>query len=367
MDRLDQLGPFIRRRRPLHRTRSALQRRIATLGFLGGSITAPQTGTRWPGPLAALLAERHPGVTWQIANAALGATGSELGVFRVQSEIIARGCDLVFVEYAVNDFDQPPARRRRTREGLLRQLAAAACDVVLVHTFRPEMLADMDAGVVPDSIAEFETLADHYGLTSIWIGLHALREVRRGAMTMAEWLPDGLHPEARGSRSYAQCVADALALEIASVPTSAPWSGELPRPRDAGCWARVVVAPLTAAACHGPWTLGPWERCPGLAQALHTTATGAGLQFDFTGRGLVLGFDFGRESGEVRYRIDGGDWRETSRDCPAWVGRSGWLRTETIAEDLAPGGHRFELETLPAEAGTGRGTATTLGLIGLMP
>ena len=40
----------------------------------------------------------------------------------VKDEILARGCDLVFVEYATNDYGEPTDRRTRTREGLLRQL-----------------------------------------------------------------------------------------------------------------------------------------------------------------------------------------------------------------------------------------------------
>jgi hypothetical protein len=348
MSGLDQLGPVARLRNTFVPTRSALARRAITVGFLGGSITAPHTGTRWPEPFLAWLVDAHPGVRVTVENAALGATGSDLAVFRVQSEIIDRACDLVFVEYAVNDFDQPTARRHRTREGLLRQLATAPCDVVLVYTFRAEMLPDMEAGRVPPSIAEFETLADHYGLTSIWMGLHSLREVQRGLITWGEWLPDGLHPEQRGSLSYAQSVVATLAPaisreDVAATTTRAP---ALPPLLTPGAWERVGFVPYRSVNLRGPWSARRAGACRGMDQVLHSTAPGTALSFDFEGCGLVLGFDFGRASGEVRFRVDGGEWRATARERPAWVGDSGWFRPEVIAEGLPYGPHHFELETI---------------------
>jgi hypothetical protein len=368
MSALDSLGPVARRRAPLSHTRAALARGRLGVGFLGGSITAPQARNCWAESFGAWLSQAHPEIRLTLTNAALGATGSDLAVFRVQAEIIQRGCDLVLVEYAVNDFDQPTARRQRTREGLLRQLAEAPCDVVLVHTFRSEMLAEMDAGRVPASIAEFEVLAGHYGLNSIWMGLASLREVRRGLMTMADWLPDGLHPGPQGSLSYARSVIAALASEFSADPAGveAPRSAARPEPLDAGSWEHVELVPLGEAERHGPWTLGAWPSCPGMTVALHTSAPAAGLRFGFNGRGLVLGFDFGRDSGEVRFRLDGGPWRETRRARPDWVGASGWFRPEVIADDLPPGRHRFELATVHRAAALGGGTETTLGFLGVI-
>jgi hypothetical protein len=103
-----------------------------------------------------------------------------------------------------------------------------------------------------------------------------------------------------------------------------------------------------------------------MEQALHATVPGAGLKFSFAGRGLVLGFDFGRLSSEVRYRVDGGDWQTTSRDRPAWAGDSGWYRPVVVSDALLPGRHDFELETLAIPVPGGSGTVTTIGLIGVI-
>jgi hypothetical protein len=357
--------PVLRHRRPLARSLAAARGGALTVGFLGGSITAPKTGTRWPEPFVGWLLQRFPGLRLTVENAALGATGSDLGACRAGPALTARGCDLVFVEYAVNDFGTPTARRDRTREGLLRQLVAAGADVVLVHTFCAEMLPDLEAGRVPPSVAEFEALAEHYGLGSVWVGLHAWTEVRRGLMTWEDWLPDGLHPEQRGSLSYAQAVIAFCEAEIGGASGSGAWLGRpaLPAARHAGCWERVEALPLEVAERTGPWGLHRWFTCLGMDRALHATVPGAALRIPFTGRGLVVGFDFGRLSSEVRHRVDGGEWRQTQRDRPAWCGDSGWFRPLVVADDLPVAAHVLELEAVAVPVPQGCGTRTTIGLL----
>jgi hypothetical protein len=78
-------------------------------------------------------------------------------VFRAQRDLIDRECDLVFVEFAVNDNGTPKETRMKTREGLLRKLLQDdRRDVVLVYTYCQEMYEDMVAGRMPSSIEEFE-------------------------------------------------------------------------------------------------------------------------------------------------------------------------------------------------------------------
>ncbi|MCX6945816.1 MAG: SGNH/GDSL hydrolase family protein [Verrucomicrobiota bacterium] len=366
---LDQLGPVIRRRSPLTRTQAALARGRLTVGFLGGSISAPQPGYSWPEPLVAWLADTYPAARITVENAALGATGSELAAIRTQTEIIDRGCDLVFVEYAVNDFGTEAGRRARTREGVLRQLRRApGCDVVIVYTYGPDLQADLFAGRVPPSIADFELLADHYGLSSVWMGLQALQEVQRGLLRWEDWLPDAIHPGARGSLCYAQSVLAYLAEALAPAGdrAAAPAPAELPAPLTPGAWDRVRLVPLGEPAVSGPWTLRRVTTCHGVTQLLVTTAPQAGLTLPFTGRGLVLAFDFGKASGEIRYRVDGGAWQDSVRDCPDWAGAAGWLRPLVLAEGLASGPHRFELQTLAGPGSAGRGSRTAIGLIGVV-
>lgn len=348
-------------RGPLHHFREALGRGTVRVGFLGGSITDQKTGTRWPEAFAGWLTTRWPDVRWIIENAAIGATGSDLAAFRARRDAIGRECDLVFVEYSVNDHDTPPARRMRAREGLIRQLLAdGSRDVVLVHTFRQEFHGHMTRGAVPRSIADFEKLAGRYGINSVWAGLHAWRQVRSGLMRWEEWLPDGLHPEHRGSLSYAEAVIANIEQGLASQGRPR----RRPAPLDPLCWEQPRLIPFGELERSGPWTERRWGSLNWIDQVLFTAAPGASLRGRFRGHTLLAAFDFGSDSSEIRWRIDRGRWRVSRRDRPAWCGRSGWFRPLVLAEGLRPGVHTFELETIHGDAPGCTGTTTCLAFLG---
>jgi hypothetical protein len=354
----------------LHRTRAALSRKSLTLGFIGGSITDPRTGHNWPEAVVAWFVEAFPDVRIVVENAAIGATGSDLAVFRAERDLIARGCDLVFVEFAVNDNGEPAEKRGRTREGLLRKLLAGeGSDVVLAYTFCQDMYADMQAGRVPPSIADFEALGRHYGVGSVWMGLYALEEVMLGRMRWEEWLPDGLHPQTRGSLSYAQSVIAYLEKEIhMECPAAAiPSGAKLPAPLDPGNWEFAHLLPWSAVTYQGPWTLRRATTLVWMEQVLVTSAPGASLTIPFEGRGLVLGFDFGRLSSEFRYRVDGGPWQDAQRERPGWCGNEGWYRVWTLGDALPAGAHCFELQVTHGGTADCGGTNCRLALVGVIP
>lgn len=356
-------------RRGLQRTLRAIEEGKLTIGFLGGSITDPRGRCRWPEPVVGWFLKAFPGVKVVVENAAIGATGSDQAVFRADRDIISRNCDLVFVEYAVNDQHSPSERRFRTREGLIRKLLAdESRDVVLVYTFSQLMYDDMINGRVPATIEEFEVIGRHYGLGSVWMGLYALEEVMAGQMRWEEWLPDGLHPDLRGSLTYAQSVMAFLSEELITRRTTQVISVDhtLPQALDPNNWEHTYNLSFDEVRLSGPWTI---RRCSTLAwidQTIETPAVGAQLSFDFTGRGLTLGFDFGKASADFCYRLDGGEWVDHTFDIPGWAGNDGWFRTVNIGDDLEPGHHTFELRVVHGNRPECRGTNLRLGLIGVI-
>ncbi|USB32350.1 SGNH/GDSL hydrolase family protein [Paenibacillus sp. YPG26] len=402
-------------RRGLERTLQRISEGTLTLGFIGGSITDARPRHNWPEPVIAWFAEVFPQVTLKVENAAIGATGSDLAVFRAQRDLIDREADLVFVEYAVNDYDEPQEKRGRTREGLIRQLLAGeGRDIVLTYTYIQDMYEAMMNGEVPDSIAQLEELGEHYGLGSVWMGRYALDEVQKGRMRWQEWLPDGLHPTERGSLSYAHSVIKFLereltgnksegragfGTELASETRTVAGAGvgieresqpdsdheqvyeldhgsdykdyesrgwSLPDPLYPNNWERVEHVPFEKMKQQGPWVIRRWVNLEWIDRVLETAAVGAKLSFTFEGRGLALGFDFGTASSEFRYRLDGGEWGISSRDRPSWVGQEGWFRLMVIADDLAEGAHEIEIEVIHGGTESCTGTDFRLAFAGVV-
>jgi hypothetical protein len=382
-----------RHRTPLAKLKRKLRQGAATIGFLGGSITEAAPGHNWPEKVLSWLTESYPEVRFTVENAAIGATGSDLGCFRARRDILDRGCDIVFVEYAVNDFYGDKEIRKRSREGLIRQLlAGGATDVVLVYAYLQAMYKDMYEGRMPDSIEELETLAVHYGIGSVWAGLHAFEEVRLGRMDWDEWLPDGLHPTHRGSLSYAQAVIAFLEKELRAVEGEASdsprASGEhaageeaagypgaaseqtaasvLPEPLNVSHWGSVSRLPFTEVTLEGPWLIRRSSRLVWIDQMLTTSAIGAKLAFSFEGAGLALAFDFGKRSANFIYRIDGGEQVEHVFDRQDWCPEEGMFQLALVGRDLPPGQHRMELEVIHGDGPGCTGTRFKLAFIGVI-
>jgi hypothetical protein len=356
-----------------------------TIGFIGGSITDARPRHNWPEAVTAWFVETFPNASITVENAAIGATGSELAVFRAERDLINRGCDIVFVEFAVNDKDEVPDKRMRTREGLIRKLLEDQNrDLVLTYTYSQDMYTPMLEGRTPDTIADFERLAEHYGISSVWMGLYAMEEVKKGRMRWEEWLPDGLHPTSRGSLSYAHSVIAYLGAERNRYDAEAERERDdaeterkrdgtqtvgpstLPEPLHPLHWGNAYRLPLSSLVTEGPWVLKRWPHYAWIDQVLETAAIGAKLRFAFEGRGLSLGFDFGKTSAEFRYRLDEGDWVTVRRERPAWVGDDGWYRVSFLGDDWPPGSHLLELEVTHGNSPDCRGTNFRLAHVGVI-
>jgi len=352
-------------RRSLKITIEAIKRGKLTIGFIGGSITDSRGRNRWPEPVTAWFVDKFPNTKIVVENAAIGGTGSELGVFRAKRDIIERNCDLIFVEFAVNDNDQPAEKTMRTREGLLRKLLAAGkSDLVLTYTFCMEMYDEMINSKVPSTINDFEILANHYDISSVWMGLYALDEVMRGLIRMEEWVPDGLHPDLRGSFTYGQSVIEFLEKELVNKVTTNMSNLEyiIPRPYNANNWEKSYLFPFSKVKLKGPWTIRRCTTIQWMDQVLDTSVSGAELSFLFAGRGLVLGFDFGKTSADFEYLLDDGEWVQKKWDCPDWCGNDGWYRIFYIGDDFDDIEHIFELKVMYSS----RGTNFRLAMIGVI-
>ncbi len=79
-----------------------------TVAFIGGSLTwgarasDPQK-TSYRALIGQKLEDAYPGAHFKFLDAAIGGTGSQLGVFRLQRDVLAHKPDLVFLDFTLND------------------------------------------------------------------------------------------------------------------------------------------------------------------------------------------------------------------------------------------------------------------------
>ena len=302
------------------------------VGYLGGSITAA-AGWR-PKSLAWFQAE-YPAAKFSEINAAIGGTGSDLGVFRVGQDVLQHKPDLLFVEFAVNDGGAAPERIHQAMEGIVRQTwrANPATDICFVYTVSEPFLKDLQAGRCSRAATAMEQIADHYGIPSIHLGLEAARMVTAGRLVFKGEKPttppapgapmifstDGVHPlPETGHELYLQTIQRAWPVLRAASKRAAPHS--LPDPFRADNWEQAKIVPFTPAMLTGAWKkLDPAvdaraksfvSRMPEMWQA---TAPGAALSFAFRGRAASIYDLLGPDGGLVEVKVDDRPPRSVAR------------------------------------------------------
>ncbi len=294
------------------------------IAYLGGSITA-QPG--WRPQTLAWFQRQYPEAKVSEINAAIGGTGSMLGVFRLQHDVLQHKPDLLFVEFAVNDSGTPSASILQTMEGIVRQtwLANPRTDICFVYTLTQQMLSDLQHDKFPRAASVMERVADHYGIPSIHMGVEVARLEAAGQLVFVGPKPqgdaaehsavkivfsgDGVHPYPEtGHVVYTRVIARSMD-KIKGV--GKPADHCVCEPLVSERWQKATMVPLQRDWLGGDWQeLSPSSntlarqfanRMPGLWQA---GSPGDTLTFHF--RGTAVGFYdlLGPDCGQLTIQVD---------------------------------------------------------------
>lgn len=338
------------------------------IAYLGGSITA-QPG--WRPKTLAWFRDQYPAAQITEANAAIGGTGSDLGVFRLRQDVLRHEPDLLFVEFAVNDGGAEPERILRSMEGIVRQTwrYRPTIDICFVYTLTQGMLGDLQSAKYPRAASVMEEVADHYGIPSIHMGLRVAQMEKEGKVLFSDkegrneaqrreamatglciFSQDGVHPHPdTGHVLYLEAAVRGME---AILPTGAAGPHALAAPLRVDNWEAARMVPFGKATLSPEWRQADpatdgnakafAERLPEIWRA---DTPGATATFRFRGT-LARVYDLvGPGCGAVKMTVDGKDLGVRPRfDAYCSYYR---LQTLAIAEGLADEVHTVRLEIAP--------------------
>ncbi|TDU64650.1 GDSL-like lipase/acylhydrolase family protein [Prosthecobacter fusiformis] len=307
-------------------TKAATPGAEVRIGYLGGSITA-QNG--WRPKTLAHFQKTFPEAKFSEINAAIGGTGSDLGVFRVKQDVLDHKPDLLFVEFAVNDGGASPDQIYRCMEGIVRQTwrALPECDICFVYTLTEALYPAMKEGNFQRSASAMEKIADHYGIPSIHMGMEVTRLAKEGTLVWRGPLPktdeekalykdkvvfsrDSVHPHVEtGHELYLAAIVRSLdPIKAASKSTG---QHVIPEPFIETHYERAQMLPITQAKLSPGFialdaVTDPFgKRWAKRMKALHKgSQPGETITFKFKGTRCAIFDVIGPDGGQVIVTLD---------------------------------------------------------------
>ncbi|MCA9032300.1 MAG: SGNH/GDSL hydrolase family protein, partial [Planctomycetaceae bacterium] len=268
---------------------------VGHVAFMGGSITE-MNGYR---PLVTeFLKQRFPETKFTFTDAGISSTCSTTGAFRLSHDVLSKGpVDLFFLEFAVND-DQDAAHAarecRRGMEGILRQIFEhnPHSDVVITYFVNEGMLAKLQDGKQPLSIAAHEQVAEHYAVTTSHHAREVAEQITAGKLTWKEY--GGVHPAPRGNQIAAGLIKDLLSecWKSALASDATPVKREMPKLLDQKSYVHGRFLSADEVTMKTGWKreVPDWKNIPGSSRARFTqeqlfvaTEPQSKMHFHFTG------------------------------------------------------------------------------------
>lgn len=179
---------------------------------LGGSIT--QAGGGW---IASWLRRQFPKSDVVMINSGMSGTGSSLGVFRLERDVIAHQPDLVMIEFCVNDSGMDDDTTVRFMETLIVRLKK------LPHPPAIVIIEAAEKGGV--NLKRHRRVAQHYSLVEVDLQKAVDDYLKQQNMPWEKLFSDNVHPNDEGHRVYASAIEKVLATLMAGRTNSPAESG----------------------------------------------------------------------------------------------------------------------------------------------
>lgn len=346
-----------------------------TVVFFGGSLSWGANGTdpertSYRAHLARRLAARWPQARWNCVDAAIGGTGSRLGIFRFAHDVARHRPDLVFIDHTVNDGGAGPTDpdRLASCEAVVRACVAdLKVPTVMMILASSDMVQVDDLNTLPIRTAH-RAIAKAYGCP---VGdavalIHG--RWKSGTLRIAEvWdnPKDGCHPGDPGYALYAEAGWAAVEQAVAASARCAAPERMLHADtyRTVARVPLVGLVPLPAGWVAGkPTRVSAWYDClmsrwldsVAIAECLAGAPAPAAWKLRFRGATVMLFGESTVTSGKLRVLIDGQPAREFPRgilDCRSHVGGT-YKLDPTLATGLDQNvEHTLRLEPFDDRAG----------------
>lgn len=187
-----------------------------TVVYFGGSVTAGYGGTKggWRQLSMDWFREAFPETKFNFVNNAIGETGTFLGTYRLQNDVIPQKPDLLFIEYAINDYYMGIGYQKAALqyETIVREVKRALpdCDIVTLL-----VIDQSSALMLPElygTASGHEEIAKIYNIPTVNVGASLINSMNnfRDTDEWEKYFIDIVHPTDLGYEKYFECLKEYL-------------------------------------------------------------------------------------------------------------------------------------------------------------
>ena len=224
-NRTHEYDNYISYRKPLQNAVTKLKEdNSIKIAYFGGSVTAGygasdfgataatnQKDTKaWRAQTTQWFKDNYPTANIETVYAAIGESGTHLGAYIVQDYVIAEKPDVVFLEYAINDYYHENNKERAARqcETIVREIKEALpqCDIVMLISIDINT-RDYNKFLTAQGHA---AIAEHYNIPIIFMGRALSDYIAENSLNWYDYFLDGVHPKDAGYAYYFQLVKEYL-------------------------------------------------------------------------------------------------------------------------------------------------------------
>lgn len=337
-----------------------------TIAYFGGSITAGAGAsngekTSYRALTTTWLKQEFPNAKIKAVNAAIGGTGSDLGAFRCQNDVLSQKPDLVFVEFAVNDGGAKEIRAKEAMEGIVRQIwkANPKTEIIFIYTTSKALFPPYEKEELPKAVKYHSEVADYYGIPQINVGQALYEKIKQENAQWETYLKDGVHPSDNGYQVYFETIKTFLTPSLQSTQKE-PAPKALPKSLTQRPLENARIAEAKEAQASDGWQ----DKEPMLNRFFKSGAAGntpgSELTFKFNGSIVGVFWVIAADSGDISWSIDGAPAKNRS----SWdkyalkFNRKGYT---ILADDLTPGEHTLTIKILEAKNEQSTGNWVRIG------
>ena len=326
LEKTNGYAKYIRTASPLSNTYKKLTvDKKLTVAYFGGSVTVGYSSSdrakySWRARTTSWLADNFPEAKITEINSAIGASGSHLGAFRAQRDIIAYEPDLVFIEFSVNDTynGETGDTASENYEAIVRSIRKAYPDCDIVNVYITDSSKASAGGDFSIKDLAHDKVAKAYRIPAVDVGKALIEKYSLKGSSSPDWkkyFSDSVHMTDEGFYEYSLVLSEFLANELLFADSHESAAHVLPEKVTAGCERELqFILPtkemLENATGFSFNEKGFLSETPNASynEYLETNDTNNSITLTFTGSELSL-FTGSFTSGTVEYEVDGKRWK----------------------------------------------------------